>query len=135
MKGLTPIIGTIMLLLVVVGVAGTMLMWSQTSIESVSEASENETVGGIKKLESSFYINDIYPSQNKIEIKNSGENPLSSDDFAVFLNNTKSDITTHNCGSELQSGQKCNLTAKNNIDNHLIKVIGEYGTWDEFFVS
>lgn len=131
MKGITPIIGTTLLLVIIIGIGIGVQLWSQKSVKKVGEESKNKTAEEIKALRSSFYIEEVYPVQKKIQIKNSGEVPLPVDRFAVFLNNSKTDFN-HNCGSELQIRERCNITVTENIGNYFIRIIGEYGTWDEY---
>lgn len=131
MKGQTVVVGAIILVLVFVGIAGSLFLFVQRTSKTVTEEGGEEIEEQSKRAEAAFAINKLYPP-NKIEVKNIGETTLQINSFTVYINNSRTSFTTPTCGSTLQPKGKCNLSSIfPSLNAGTLRITGEYRTWDQ----
>ena len=92
MKAITPVVGTILLLLIAVVMVGFSFGFFSGILQSTSNETETEIKSQTQKFGQSFKLDNV--NKNEITIRNIGIVDLPSSDFTFFVDNTKVDFTS-----------------------------------------
>ena len=125
-KGIAPLIGTLLIILVIVSITITVFYWSQNVSETFKEVSEKQTESKIKKTNTAFSIVNI--AGTEIGIKNNGKVSIDVNDINFYVNRIKRNpvsisppVSTIDPGDTVIFDLDVDLTSKE------VKVAGPYG--------
>ncbi len=86
MKGITPIIAIILLLLITVSMAGFAFVFLQRTLEQTAESTETGLTGQLNKQEQKFAIDGVNADGGIIYVRHTGSVNSSTDDVSVYIN-------------------------------------------------
>ena len=86
MKGITPVIATILLLLIVIAIVGYSFGFFQKIFQSSSDASQKQVDATVKQVGQSIRIESIGNSGQDIYIRNSGGSALTTTSIRTYVN-------------------------------------------------
>ncbi len=130
-KGISPIIVSVLLIVVVMGLAFTFLIWGNQLSETFDETSREGVERDINELNSAIVISTI--SGNQIDVRNLGQPELSVETFSVFVNDNLVSITSRNPSTgTISTDETVRLTISTSAACEDVKVTGQYDTSDEY---
>lgn len=135
MKGQAIVVGAILLLVVITVIVSGLFIFTGNLTDFIESTGVNQTESSAREARAAVVIDRVYKSEDKIEVKNIGEVELSTDKTNIYLNGTILSPDVGNCPDELSPGESCNITVVPDIENNFVKVVGEYGVWDELWVE
>jgi flagellin-like protein len=109
-KGLTPVIGIVLLLLIVISITGFAFFFFGRTLESTQESTEQQLVQKTSQIGQSFRLEGVFG--NSVSIRNTGTGDLSMSSLAFFVNNElinatgPSVLTSNKVGTYYLNGSK-----------------------------
>lgn len=88
MKGITPVIAIILLLLITISMVGFAFIWFQRVAQTATSAADTQLAGQLNRQAQIASIDNIDDTNNNITIRHSGTASMSTSDIAVYLNST-----------------------------------------------
>lgn len=104
-KGISVLVGTILIVLVAVAVLGSVVYWMRSTSERVQRETEEQVESKAEKV--SFYINDteVLGSEVRITIVNNGKFPINSDEISVYYQGELKTATKVSGPDSIKPGQ------------------------------
>lgn len=130
MKGVTQLVGAIILILIAIGGAVGVLTWAQVTTKNYMNESEGEIDESIRSSNAAFVIYNM--TSHKITLKNIGETNLKIDSFRIYLNNSQETITNYSKTGGIGPSENVTLTISTDLKSDLYKleVTGQHGLVD-----
>ena len=119
-KAITPVVATILLLLITVAVVGFTFTFFSGMLSTTTESSEEEISHQMIQMGELFRIENT--NENNVSIRNTGTSVISG--LAFFVDDEKKDATS-SCPGGIQPGQVCHFEIQDvTLGNHELKVSG-----------
>lgn len=135
-KGVDPLIGVVLLVILTVSVASGMFIWGTTTTRELTEKAETQRSESATPYDSSFYIAGIDNAAKNITIKNNGKTFMDVGQFSVYLDGSQATITgLEPASGQINPGQTLNITILESPENRDVRVIGPHSTSDEIYFS
>lgn len=90
MKGITPVIAIILLLLITISMVGFAFIWFQRVAQTATAGSETQLTGQLNKQGQTASIDNVDDTNNNVTIRHSGTVAMDTANVAVFVNNVGS---------------------------------------------
>lgn len=130
MKGITPVIAVILLLIITISMVGFAFVWFQRVAFTAQTATESTLQTTLTQQGQTIRIDNVEYSTNKVQIRSIGTQSILNSNLNVYLNGTKqtcawdspslapgSIITcTFGTGCASGSGTKLRVTSPGNLD-------------------
>lgn len=126
MKGITPVVAIILLLLIVIAMTGFAFMWFTRMTSGVANQTEEQIQQQMTSASKKVSIDSA--SSMGIWIRNIGTSSISTDEIGVYKDGADAGCTwsgniapgqTKDCGANCTSGQKIRATAPGNFDERI----------------
>ncbi|MFB6088181.1 MAG: hypothetical protein ABEK36_00200 [Candidatus Aenigmatarchaeota archaeon] len=130
MKGVTQIVGAILLILIAIGGAVAVLTWTRVTTRNYMNESEEQIDEDIQSSKAAFVIYNL--TSNDITIKNIGKTDLKIDSFQVYVNNSRETITSYSKTGKIGPSENVTLTVTTDLKAKIydVEVTGQYGLID-----
>ena len=102
MKGITPVIAVILLLLITIAIIGFTSVFFQQTVTTGGEQAQQAAAGQANKALQTAEIVDV--SNGKVTIKNVGTEPISTDNVGVFVDGVPADVLPYGGAGEIAPG-------------------------------
>ncbi|MFB6076136.1 MAG: hypothetical protein ABEK17_03245 [Candidatus Aenigmatarchaeota archaeon] len=130
MKGITQLVGAIILILIAIGGAVGVLSWGQLTTQNYRNQSEENIQRNIESSEASFVIYNI--SSQNITIKNIGEIDLKIDSFQIYLDDKKQQIIGTSKTGDIKPDENVKIKVSTDLETgNNVLVTGQYNLADE----
>ncbi len=134
-KGITPIITSMILILVVILISSGVLYWNLEMGESFRNISETHAETKAEESKTSFMI--VNAAGNQVGLKNNGGVHINPGDFSFFLNDTRHGSVVHQPFPPPDTIQPSEIFIFNVTGaydgNYTVKATGPFGKSDEVF--
>ncbi len=87
MKGITPVIAIILLLLITISMVGFAFVWFSRVTSSAGAQIENSTLSQLRTQGQRITIENINPSAATVTVRNSGTVSIADTELALYVNN------------------------------------------------
>jgi len=87
MKGITPVIAIILLLLITISMVGFAFVWFSRVTSSAGAQIENSTLSQLRTQGQRISIENINPSGATVTVRNSGTVSIDQTELALYINN------------------------------------------------
>ena len=87
MKGITPVIAIILLLLITISMVGFAFVWFSRVTSSAGSQIENSTFAELRRQGQRITIENINPSAATVTVRNSGTVSIADTELALYTNN------------------------------------------------
>src|SRR3989338_429961 len=87
MKGITPVIAIILLLLITISMVGFAFVWFSRVTSSAGSQIENSTLSQLRTQGQRITIENINPSGATVTVRNSGTVSIDQTELALYINN------------------------------------------------
>ncbi len=109
MKGITPVIAIILLLMITISLVGFTFVWFQRITSSAMNSTQQNLQNQQKQIGTILSIDNIDKTNGKVYVRNSGSFTVDTDSIAVYVNDTEM-ITCTWSGTSIEPGKVASCT-------------------------
>jgi flagellin-like protein len=111
MKGITPVVAIILLLMITISMVGFAFVWFSRMIETVSGGVENETEQMWQTMGKKIDVINLAPDMRTVSIRNIGTVGIPENQLSFFIDNAPAGCTFSPAGLTIAPGavEECTL--------------------------